>query len=147
MTNLEEVVETVTGNFRPQIEKKGLKLNLDKETLPQVNTDPDRLRQILTNLISNSIKYTPEGDIHIVIKQEKNFVKFIIKDTGVGIPPEHMDKIFSKFHRVKDKKTQDAPGTGLGLWITKSIVEALGGKIYVESIYGSGTSITFTIPA
>jgi signal transduction histidine kinase len=114
--------------------------------LPEVDTDPDRLRQILTNLLSNSIKYTLSGEINILVKSDKKTVKLTIKDTGVGIPPEHMEKLFTKFHRVKDKKTQDAPGTGLGLWITKSLVEALGGNIYAESIYGSGTSISFTLP-
>jgi signal transduction histidine kinase len=145
-TNLTEVVDNVAGNFRPQIEKKGLKLNVELADLPEVDTDPDRLRQILTNLLSNSIKYTLSGEINILVKSDKKTVKLTIKDTGVGIPPEHMEKLFTKFHRVKDKKTQDAPGTGLGLWITKSLVEALGGNIYAESIYGSGTSISFTLP-
>ena len=74
------------------------------------------------------------------------FIKIVVKDTGIGIPGEELTKLFSKFHRVQDKKTIEVRGTGLGLWITKQIVEILGGRIGVESIYGTGTSVIITLP-
>ena len=145
-TNISEIVENVMTIMTPTAIQKNLKLVFEKSKLPVVKTDPDRVRQIVTNLVSNSIKYTLQGEVKIKVEADNKFIKITVRDTGVGIPPEEMVKLFGKFHRVKDRLTSEVRGTGLGLWITRKLVELLGGKINVESIYGTGSSFTFTIP-
>jgi signal transduction histidine kinase len=145
-TQVNDVIEKVLELISPLADKKGLELKFEKIDLPIVQTDPERLRQVITNLLSNSVKYTLEGNVELKAEVKSKTILFTINDTGVGIPPEHLPKLFSKFHRVKDSKTEGTTGTGLGLWITKQIVEMLGGEIFAESIYGTGTRFTFTIP-
>src|SRR4030042_3416018 len=116
------------------------------QSLTIFKADHNRLRQVVTNLLGNSVKYTLEGSIEVKAKKEDKFIEVSVKDTGIGIPPNELPKLFSKFHRVQDKKTESARGTGLGLWITKQIVEQMGGKMSVESIYGTGSRFSFTIP-
>ena len=142
-----EIIQNVITTSTPQAQQKGLKIKFSSTTLPLVNSDPNRLRQVITNLISNSIKYTLKGEINITAIQKGKFIEVSVKDTGIGIPAEELQKLFTRFHRVQDKQTEEIRGTGLGLWITKNIVELLGGKIQAESIYGTGTNIIFTIPA
>jgi signal transduction histidine kinase len=141
-----EVIDNVIKTFDPQASNKGLKLLPQKGELPVIQTDPDRLRQVIANLVSNSVKYTLEGEVKVTSLTEKENIKVIVADTGIGIPPDHLNKMFTKFHRVQDEKTKEVRGTGLGLWIIKQIVELLGGQIFIESIYGTGTTITFTLP-
>lgn len=145
-TQINDVIGNTIKTLTPTAEKKGVTIKFTPTTLPTVKTDPDRLRQVLTNLVSNSIKYTLKGEINITAITKAKFIELSVKDSGIGIQPDELPKLFSKFHRVKDKKTEDVRGTGLGLWITKEIVENLGGKIHAESIYGTGSVFTFTIP-
>jgi len=146
-TNIPLVVEEVIKSLQPLINEKGLVLNFNPgENIPSVKTDPDRIRQIVTNLISNAVKYTLKGNIDVAVSQKDKFVQIEVKDSGIGIPAEELPNLFTKFHRVKDKQTIEVRGTGLGLWITKQIVERLGGKIGVESIYGTGSKFVFTLP-
>jgi signal transduction histidine kinase len=141
-----EIIDNVIKTFSPQAKSKNLSLTTNKGELPVIQTDPDRLRQVIANLVSNSIKYTLKGNVKVTSILEKEIIKVTVSDTGIGIPPDHLDKMFTKFHRVKDEKTKEVRGTGLGLWIIKKIVELLGGQIFIESIYGTGTTITFTLP-
>jgi signal transduction histidine kinase len=118
--------------------------------------DPTRLGQVLTNLVSNAIKYTPEGGVLVVgAESAKNIwdpagapqvVHLWVKDNGIGISPEDQRRIFQKFFRSEDQKAREAPGTGLGLNITKSLVEMQGGRIWFESEYRQGTTFHFTVP-
>jgi len=108
--------------------------------------DAVRIRQIVSNLLSNALKFTDSGRVELIVEGLEAKIKVSVKDTGIGIPADQLTQLFSKFHRVKDAKTAEVRGTGLGLWITKQIVEALGGKIYAQSIYGTGSSFTFTLP-
>ncbi len=144
--DVNKVIQDVIATMKSSADAKGLIINYQEENLPVVKTDRNRLRQIITNLLGNSIKYTLEGNIEISARKRDKFIEIAVKDTGIGIPPDEIVKLFSKFHRVQDKKTENVRGTGLGLWITKKIVEALGGRISVESIYGSGSRFSFTIP-
>lgn len=141
-----DIIDNVITTFSPQAQGKNLKLITQKANLPTIQTDPDRLRQVIANLVSNSIKYTLEGEVKVSSFVEKDKIKIAVSDTGIGIPPDHLSKMFTKFHRVQDEKTKEVRGTGLGLWIIKQIVELLGGQIFLESIYGTGTTITFTLP-
>jgi len=143
------VIKEIIEELKIQADSK--KINLlfrpHKDILPKINIDPDRLKQILINIIGNSIKYTEKGMIE-VITEEKNKKLFIkIKDTGIGMSSEAQKRLFQKFYRVKNDKTKEITGTGLGLWITKRIIELMNGNIEVESIEGVGSqfSISFEI--
>lgn len=132
---------------RARAEKKGILLKVDiAENLPsKMYGDEMRLKQIYTNILNNAIKYTEKGVITLTLTGEeigddKIFTKATISDTGIGIREEDLDKIFDAFQRVDEEKNQKIEGTGLGMSITKQLVELMGGKIYVESEYGKGST-------
>ncbi len=116
--------------------------------LPQVNIDSDRIVQVLTNLIGNAVKFTPErGTITVAARRtgDKEITVSVL-DTGIGIPPESVNKVFDKFYQVGERVASDIHGTGIGLSISREIVELHGGKIWVESEKGQGTKFSFTVP-
>lgn len=148
--------ETVRSTTR-QIEDKKQTIQTElSDSLPNVWGDRTRLSQILVNLVSNANKYTPESGVMVVgAEASKNnwdpegapeVVHLWVKDNGIGISPEDQQKIFQKFFRSEDQKAREAPGTGLGLNITKSLVEMQGGRIWFESEYRHGTTFHFTVP-
>jgi signal transduction histidine kinase len=100
--------------------------------------------QILTNVVSNSLKYTPQGVVELQCSQQGKYVEIIVKDTGTGISAEDQKKLFAPFVRVGGVDQTVTTGTGLGMWITKQLVEILGGDIGVESIKGVGTHVVIT---
>ncbi len=118
------------------------------KSLPKILADPDRFIQIVMNLVSNAIKYNkPKGTIEISAAVEKKFVRVMVKDTGIGISEAHLPHLFEKFYRVHDDSAAaEKIGTGLGLFITRSIVELQGGKISVKSQAGKGSEFSFTLP-
>ena len=127
------------------------KLSLDSEVAKgnyYIKVNPKRFRQILVNLIENSIKYTFKGGISITTRVEEIRKRYIIevKDTGVGISAEAQKRLFERFYRVKTEKTAGVQGTGLGLWITKQLCEKMNGQIFVESMGGMGTKFTVVFP-
>jgi signal transduction histidine kinase len=135
--------------------KQSANLNIPAK-LPKTWADPTRLAQIITNLVSNANKYTPEGGI-ITIGAEKSanqwdaegaakVVHIWVQDNGIGISLEDQQKIFQKFFRSDDSKAREVPGTGLGLNITKSLIEMMGGRIWFESEFRQGTTFHFTVP-
>lgn len=107
--------------------------------------DKERLRQVFTNLIHNAIKYTEQGRVEIIVEEEKKFVNIRIKDTGIGIPEEDIDRIFERFYRVDKARSRAVGGTGLGLSIVKHILEAHNTKINVTSKLGYGSEFTFKL--
>lgn len=146
--DLAPIIEEIISQFAVNAKEKKLEIVYNKpgEELPPVYADPDRLKQVLVNLISNSVKYTETGSIVVVSEvMEDGRMHVRISDTGIGISPEAQKSLFQKFYRVKTEKTEGIPGTGLGLWITKRIVEMMDGKIYVESIEGRGTQMTIVL--
>lgn len=156
-TDLVEAVEEVVRSTQRQIEDKKQTLRLALAAgLPKVWADRVRLVQILTNLVSNAHKYTPaEGEILIGAEAGENqwdpqgpprVVHVWVRDNGIGISLEDQRKIFQKFFRSEDSKAREAPGTGLGLNITRSLVEMQGGRIWFESEFRKGTTFHFTIP-
>lgn len=113
----------------------------------KVLVDKDKIRQVLSNLIINAVKYSPNADkIYIRVRNENNTIIINVKDLGIGIPGEYQDKIFDRFWQVKNKKRENFEGLGLGLYITKGIVESHGGSIWVTSEPGKGSTFSFTIP-
>lgn len=110
------------------------------------NVDPDRIREVITNLFDNAVKYTSEGKISIGLTGNNEIVQLYIRDTGPGIPPEDVKHLFQKFYRVDNTATRTIGGTGLGLFICRKIVELYNGKIWVESDLGQGSTFYINIP-
>jgi signal transduction histidine kinase len=118
------------------------------DELPMFETDPERLRHILQNLINNAVKFTPKGDVVVSARHlsERHRMEFKVSDTGIGIPQEKMPIIFEKFRQVDSSETRSYGGVGLGLYIVKQYVEGLGGMIEVDSTVGKGSTFTVTLP-
>ncbi len=145
--NIAVLARGVVQIMQDSAEKKRLNLiSLIPFHLPLVMVDQDRTIQILTNLIDNSIKYTPEGKIEVLAEEKENFLKASVVDTGIGILVQEREKIFNEFYQIKQERGDVFPGRGLGLNIIKSIVERQGGKIWVESEFGKGSKFIFTVP-
>jgi len=133
--------------FQPQAQQKGLVLSLESEvTSLLIHTDISKFESILTNLIRNAIKYTDTGKIEISFGIKDGFVQFCVKDTGIGVPQNRMNAIFNRFEQADIEDKRVFQGSGLGLAIAKSYVEMLGGKIWVESTEGKGSTFCFTVP-
>lgn len=149
---LSELVETVESAMRPAAEKKGLKFEIvNRGQLPQqIRSDPNRLRQCLLNLVGNAIKFTDNGCVQVEVSLEgnddKQFIRFDVEDTGIGIPADSQKKIFESFRQVDGTDSRQYGGTGLGLTITKQLAELLGGEISVKSEFGKGTIFSLVIP-
>jgi PAS domain S-box-containing protein len=151
--SLTKIVEGVVRSTQPKIEEKSHTLNLQiDDGLPPVWGDRVRLEQILTNLVSNACKFTPkDGEITICAKcmteeGDSRAVCVSVQDNGLGIMHENQKKIFQKFFRTMDERFSEIPGSGLGLSITKSLVEMQGGRIWFESEHGRGSTFHFTVP-
>ncbi len=126
--------------------KIALKTRLAANIPDTIKTDPNRLRQIIVNLLHNAIKFTEEGEVLLTLEPESNeYIHFAIADTGIGIPDNEIDTIFSPFTQLNNLKPEVSEGTGLGTTIAKEIVEMLGGRIWVESKEGEGSVFHFTI--
>ncbi|MFN6518149.1 MAG: PAS domain S-box protein [Nostoc sp. CreGUA01] len=142
-----ELLDWATTSTASLFETNGLQLiSAIEPGLPQIVGDRNRLLQVLINLISNAIKFTEFGSITCRIRQQNNAICISIIDTGVGITPEDQPKVFEKFRQVGDTLTDKPKGTGLGLPICKQIVEHHGGRIWVESELGKGSTFSFIIP-
>jgi len=153
VTNINEQFDYITSLFSPEIDKKGLAW-LQNKALPEnkafVWTDAEKLYGILINLIKNAIKHTDKGTIElgytIRTNAEQSFIAFYVTDTGSGIPPDKINRIFDRFIQADMSLKTKYQGAGLGLSIAKAYVELLGGKIWVESTYGVGSTFRFIIP-
>lgn len=141
-----QVIVEVVNAFMLSAKEKGLLLSYEAKTLPEVLLDPDRFRQVMTNLIGNAVKYTSHGSVTISAESDGVEVVIRVSDTGPGISAQDQAKLFSKFYRVRNETTRDIPGTGLGLWITREIVRQMKGEISVESITGKGTDFIVRLP-
>ncbi len=149
LSDLEKMIEKVVKNHEKKIQEKKLNCKIEEpsENLPKVMMDVDKMEIAFANMLQNSISYTPsKGKITISITKEEKFLKVEVRDTGVGIPRPVQDRIFEKFFRSKNVMKIETEGTGLGLYITKNIIEAHGGRIWFESEEGEGTSFFFTLP-
>ncbi len=135
----------VNDEFQSVAQNKGLKLDLSVPAEQVIaHTDTMRLQQILTNLVSNSLKYTKQGGVTMALEQTRLKTIITIKDTGLGISAEDQQKLFGAFSRVGKADESGVTGTGLGMWITKRLVELLEGSVAVESIEGVGTHVKLT---
>ena len=149
--SVSDIVKQAVTNTGPLFEEKGIHLTTEMNTsIDRPKGDRDRLLQVVTNLFSNAVKFTPKGgSVHVVVRQETSPQAQVIvemSDTGMGIPADDIELIFEKFHRSGDQLTDITEGTGLGLAIARQIVEYHGGKIWAESTPGKGSVFRFTLP-
>lgn len=147
-TLIEPLITAAIDEYAAHWRKKELTITVDNPPEPlAVMANADWLKQVILNLLDNAIKYTPAGGkIMLKWQQERDMVSFTVKDSGAGIPPEDLPRIFDRFYRVDRARTRSAGGTGLGLAIVKFILELLGGKVEAKSDLGVGTSMTFRLP-
>jgi histidine kinase len=146
---LQDLIQQIAARLHPQFEGKGVSLKLDlPATLPAVLADEDRLSQILVNLIGNALQYTPtEGVVTIAAQTEVNTLRVTISDTGIGIPAEHLPRLFTRFYRVDKSRSRAGGGSGIGLTIARHLVEAHGGQIWAASEGADrGSTFGFWLP-
>jgi len=145
--DIAKLVEEVKNELLSKIEEKGLKLTVKMDNdLSTMRADKEKLKQILINLIGNSMKFTEKGGIKVEIHRENNNVKFSVTDTGIGIAKKDFGKIFKRFSQVESAYTRKVGGTGLGLSICKAMIEAMNGNIWFESKLGKGSKFSFLLP-
>lgn len=156
--DLSELVVKITDELQVIAQQKGLHLQLHVGDASlsgagmvvapryKVYVDASHIRDILTNLIDNAIKYTPHGGVDVYLKNDGDFVVVSVADSGLGISPADQRHLFEKFYRANNSMTQEIGGTGLGLYIARSLIEHYGGKIWVQSELGRGSVFSFTLP-
>lgn len=144
MIDLSEIVERVMARVQPGAENHSIRSTLG-DGLPEVFADPDKVEQVLTNLLENAVKYTEKGDVIVSGTVEDGRVKVSVSDQGEGIPTDQQAQVFGKFFR-RHSRANNPTGTGLGLYISKGLVEAHGGKIWVEDGAAGGAVFSFTLP-
>jgi heavy metal sensor kinase len=146
--DLAALVGGVVDTMRTVAEAKHLDLRIEASASVPIQGDEARLRQVLYNLLDNAIKYTPEGGaVEVRVRTEARVAVVTVRDTGIGIPPEHLPRVFDRFYRVDKARSRAEGGTGLGLSIAKTIVVAHGGRIELTSTPGQGTLCTVRLPA
>jgi signal transduction histidine kinase len=145
--DLAELIQANVEVYRGQSAAHTLTVNIEPD-FPPVNTDPDRVLQVLGNLLSNAVKYSPGGGLIEVTaaRRSQREVEVAVKDNGLGIPAEELPKLFSPFYRVDNSDRRQIGGTGLGLALCRKTLRVLGGEIWVRSEYGKGSTFTFSLP-
>lgn len=143
-----QLLQTAAERMKTQAERAGLNIQAEcNPNLPPVPADSSRLEQVFVNLIHNAIKFTqPGGEIRLFARQDGKFIRFDVSDTGAGIDPDDLPRIFERFYKADRARSRSGSGTGLGLSIARHIVEVHGGKIWVESELEKGSTFHFTIP-
>jgi two-component system sensor histidine kinase BaeS len=144
----QKLLQEVAALYRYQVQKKNLSLLLDSApSLANLNVDPGRMTQVLTNILDNAVRHTPEGGwIILAAGQVQGGVQISVQDSGAGVSSEDVERIFERFYRLDDARSREQGGSGLGLAIAKSIVQAQGGKIWAESVPGQGLTIFVFLP-
>lgn len=141
------LVDTCFATVGPLVKKETVQLKKAvPEDMAEMQSDPDKLKQIIINLLSNALKFTDKGEVKLSARLETDFLKFDVSDTGVGIPEKALDYIFDEFRQVDGSSTRKHGGTGLGLSITKKLTKMLGGTIEASSVEGKGSTFTVRIP-
>lgn len=145
---IEDCLISVVAQVSDQLKTKNLQLHyhLGKSVPQIIQTDSDKLQTVLLDLVSNAIKFTAKGEIQIAVSQQDHHLLWSVQDTGIGIPPEQRDRVFTAFSQVDSSSTRHYEGIGLGLAICKKAVNLLGGSIWIESEVHQGTTVFFTLP-
>ncbi len=141
------MIQEAVLRFQPQAEKAGITLSASLPDNLEVYANHDQIEQVIVNLVDNALKYTPSGGKACVTAENLDKqVAIYVSDTGIGILSQDLPRIFERFYRVDKARSRQSGGTGLGLSIVKHIVEAHGGQVTVKSLYGNGSTFTFTLP-
>jgi signal transduction histidine kinase len=145
---LKELIRDLSQTIEPMVRRKQLQLRIEFETeLPVLETDGTKVKQILLNLLSNAVKFTHEGEVELRARRcGEGEVELVVRDSGIGIAPEDMEKIFEDFRQVDQSSTREYGGTGLGLSITKKLLSLLNGSIRVDSAPGEGSTFVVRLP-
>ena len=144
--NLNELSEKAVGNFAAEIDKKKLNVSIYGES-SDTYADQNRVSQVIINLVSNAVKYTPEhGIIKIFISEDKQFVRLSVSDNGIGIPEDELPYVFERFYRADKSRNRMTGGSGIGLAIVKSIVTAHGGMVEADSHLNEGSRFVVKLP-
>jgi len=144
--DVNDIIRETVVNLRILALNKKVKLIAETQNLPAINSDEARLKEILNNLISNAIKFTERGSVRVRSRKTGNFILVEVIDTGIGIPEDKIENLFTKFYQVDGSLSRRYGGTGLGLSITKQLVELQGGKIGLQSQVKKGSRFFFTLP-
>jgi signal transduction histidine kinase len=143
---VDQLAARIVDKFRMQTDQHTFELSFTGD-FPTVQADEERLRQVLSNLISNAIKYSPDGGrIMVSGRADQDRIYVAVTDQGIGIPSGEQDRIFDRFYRIESALSRRTQGAGLGLYLVKSVVEAHGGFIWVSSDPGKGSTFVFTLP-
>jgi two-component system, OmpR family, sensor histidine kinase BaeS len=148
-TDPAEIIRAALERLNASFADKGLNLSCDvPQTLPRVQADSNRAVQVLSNLLTNALRYTPSpGGVRLVVRATDGAVEFNVRDSGVGIAPDDLPRVFERFYRVDKSRSRALGGSGIGLTIAKALVEAMGGRIWAESPgTGQGARFSFTLP-
>jgi signal transduction histidine kinase len=143
---IEDMISEVVKTYTPLANEKSIALTFDHSKNSSVLGDSEKLEQVIDNLVSNAIKYTNEGTIVVSAKQNEGRVSVAVKDSGIGIGEEHLDRLFDRFYRTDKARSRDKGGTGLGLAVVKGILAAHQTDIFVESTPGKGSTFYFSLP-
>ncbi len=147
--NITQLLNELFSNYKKLVELKNLSFNCSFDGIDEpvrIKADGNRIKQVLCNLLNNALKFTKEGKIEFGYRIKKDFIEFHVQDSGIGITPENQKLIFQRFRQIDSKDTRLYGGNGLGLSISKALVEKMGGTIRVDSALGIGTTFIFTIP-
>jgi len=152
--DLSSVINDLVNMVQTRADDKGLilKLDFDRDIPKLLHGDEVRIKQVITNILTNAVKYTEKGSVTFAMSYERVpgdddgvFLRVSVRDTGIGIKPEDMEKLFSKFERIEEKRNRNIEGTGLGMNITKRLLEMMGSALEVESVYGEGSTFSFRL--
>lgn len=149
MENIQDIVQDVIYELKEELDKKKIKFYFKKplDILPKIKVDKEKIKLVIENLMENAIKYTPKsGEVTISLKSNKIDIEFKVQDSGIGVAEDQKPKIFTKFYRAGNAIQTDTDGSGLGLYLSKNIVEAHNGKIGFDSEENKGSSFWFTLP-
>jgi signal transduction histidine kinase len=146
--SIKEMLDSIIYIITPQVKEKNISLKINsKIKFDRIKADQGQMERVFLNLLSNAVKFTPEnGKVSISIEEKDNDTQFSIEDTGIGIPPQDIQKVFQEFFRADNALDQKIKGSGLGLSLVKKIIDAHKGKIWFDSALGKGTRFTFTLP-
>ena len=144
--NATEIIQQVVESMQGLAAEKGLELNYAVTSDLKILTDTQRIEQVLINLIGNAIKFTDAGNISVSVRESDGFAEFSVADTGCGIPSKQKESIFDSFAQADGSSTRKAGGTGMGLAISQRFIHLHGGKIWVNSEEGMGSTFYFTVP-
>jgi signal transduction histidine kinase len=145
--DIRRVAAELMATVAPLAEQKGVDVRIDiDDSVGPLTADRTRVRQVLWNLVGNAVKFTDRGHITVSVRPQNGEVLFSVTDTGIGIAPEHLPRIFDHFSQIEAGRRESISGTGLGLSISKNLVELHGGRIWAESEVGRGSAFCFTLP-